>query len=223
MHRRLPVAARWSRSSEEDASATAAVGEGSNPDPAGQKPARPGRLDLRARGRRLRTGGLRAGRRLGPGTLRQERAQARPSSTANGAMIQPARCNGGWAQGFALNSTHNLVNTQIGKCVDVTDSATGNGARLQLWDCAGTSRLQQAPSIDTSRPRSYAAPRFQVDPKGFEQQSRHKSPRVIRAVHRCRLEGRQGRALIRCGSRYWDRSARGVARKRSSSARRSSG
>lgn len=61
------------------------------------------------------------------------------ASTANGTMIQLARCNGGWAQRFTVNSTHNLVNTQIGKCVDVTDSATGNGARLHLWDCAGTS------------------------------------------------------------------------------------
>ncbi|WP_254709859.1 ricin-type beta-trefoil lectin domain protein [Streptomyces lunaelactis] len=61
------------------------------------------------------------------------------ASTANGTMIQLARCNGGWAQRFTVNSTHNLVNTQIGKCVDVTDSATGSGARLQLWDCASTS------------------------------------------------------------------------------------
>ncbi|NUL06010.1 ricin-type beta-trefoil lectin domain protein [Streptomyces lunaelactis] len=61
------------------------------------------------------------------------------ASTANGATIQLARCNGGWAQRFTVDSTHGLVNAQAGKCVDVTDSATGNGARLQLWDCAGTS------------------------------------------------------------------------------------
>ncbi|MFC5219735.1 RICIN domain-containing protein [Streptomyces coerulescens] len=61
------------------------------------------------------------------------------ASTANGTVIQLARCNGGWAQQFALDGAHHLVNAQSAKCVDVTDAATGNGARLQLWDCADTS------------------------------------------------------------------------------------
>ncbi|MEU5095081.1 ricin-type beta-trefoil lectin domain protein [Streptomyces sp. NPDC020996] len=61
------------------------------------------------------------------------------ASQADGAVIQLATCNGGWAQRFRLNSAHDLVNTQIGKCVDAKDSGTANGTRLQLWDCAGTS------------------------------------------------------------------------------------
>ncbi|MFI1561625.1 ricin-type beta-trefoil lectin domain protein [Streptomyces sp. NPDC020490] len=61
------------------------------------------------------------------------------ASQADGAVIQLATCNGGWAQRFRLNSAHDLVNTQIGKCVDAKDGGTANGTRLQLWDCAGTS------------------------------------------------------------------------------------
>ncbi|MCS0603750.1 ricin-type beta-trefoil lectin domain protein [Streptomyces sp. LP11] len=61
------------------------------------------------------------------------------ASQADGAAIQLARCNGGWAQRFRLNSAHDLVNTQIGKCVDAKDNGSGNGTRLQLWECSGTS------------------------------------------------------------------------------------
>jgi hypothetical protein len=61
------------------------------------------------------------------------------ASATNGTTIKFARCNGGWAQEFTLDGAHHLVNTRIAKCVDVTDAATGNGARLQLWDCASTS------------------------------------------------------------------------------------
>ena len=70
-----------------------------------------------------------------------DRAEELPTSesTANGSGIQLARCNGGWAQQFHLTGADDLLNPATGKCVDVTDAATGNGARLQLWDCAGTS------------------------------------------------------------------------------------
>ncbi|WP_405884593.1 ricin-type beta-trefoil lectin domain protein [Streptomyces sp. NBC_01136] len=61
------------------------------------------------------------------------------ASQSDGAVIQLATCNGGWAQRFNLNSSHDLVNTVIGKCVDAKDSGTANGTRLQLWDCGGTS------------------------------------------------------------------------------------
>ena len=61
------------------------------------------------------------------------------ASQSNGAAIQLATCNGGWAQRFRLNDAHDLVNTKIGKCVDAKDSGTATGTRLQLWDCAGTS------------------------------------------------------------------------------------
>lgn len=60
------------------------------------------------------------------------------ASGVNGTAIQLARCNGGWAQDFELNSAHDLVNTRIGMCVDVTDMLTANGTRLQLWNCGGT-------------------------------------------------------------------------------------
>ncbi|MFE7853812.1 ricin-type beta-trefoil lectin domain protein [Streptomyces sp. NPDC057403] len=61
------------------------------------------------------------------------------ASQADGAAIQLATCNGGWAQRFRLNDAHDLVNTKIGKCVDAKDSGTADGTRLQLWECAGTS------------------------------------------------------------------------------------
>ncbi|MEV6509835.1 ricin-type beta-trefoil lectin domain protein [Streptomyces sp. NPDC051642] len=61
------------------------------------------------------------------------------ASQTNGAAIQLATCNGGWAQRFNLNGSHDLVNTVIGKCVDAKDQGTKNGTRLQLWDCDGTS------------------------------------------------------------------------------------
>ncbi|WUH90751.1 ricin-type beta-trefoil lectin domain protein [Streptomyces sp. NBC_00433] len=60
------------------------------------------------------------------------------ASSNDGAAIQLANCNGGWAQQFKLNSAHDLVNTQIGKCVDVTDGGSANGTVLQLWSCGGT-------------------------------------------------------------------------------------
>ncbi|MEU6028847.1 RICIN domain-containing protein [Streptomyces tauricus] len=61
------------------------------------------------------------------------------ASQTNGAAVQVATCNGGWAQRFELNGSHDLVNTVIGKCVDAKDQGTGNGTRLQLWDCNGAS------------------------------------------------------------------------------------
>ncbi|WP_329140486.1 ricin-type beta-trefoil lectin domain protein [Streptomyces sp. NBC_00670] len=58
-------------------------------------------------------------------------------SRENGAVIQLAVCSGNPAQQFRLNSSNDLVNPQADKCVDVKDQATGNGTRLQLWDCNG--------------------------------------------------------------------------------------
>jgi hypothetical protein len=60
------------------------------------------------------------------------------ASRDNGAAIQIARCNGGWAQRFTLNAAGDLVNPAADKCVTVTDRRTGNGAPLELWECAGT-------------------------------------------------------------------------------------
>lgn len=60
-------------------------------------------------------------------------------SSANGASIQLAPCDGGAGQRFDLNSAHDLVYLAARRCVDVTDKATGDGARLQLWTCNGGS------------------------------------------------------------------------------------
>lgn len=59
-------------------------------------------------------------------------------STANGTDLELAPCNGGSAQRFTLNSSHDLVNGPADKCVDVRDNGTANGTPLQLWSCAGS-------------------------------------------------------------------------------------
>lgn len=58
-------------------------------------------------------------------------------SRENGAVIQLAWCSGNPAQQFRLNAASDLVNPQADKCVDVKDALTGNGTRLQLWECNG--------------------------------------------------------------------------------------
>ncbi|MGW2892826.1 ricin-type beta-trefoil lectin domain protein [Streptomyces griseoruber] len=58
-------------------------------------------------------------------------------ATNDGAVIQLATCNGNPAQQFRLNSAHDLVDPQADKCVDANNRGTGNGTRLQLWDCNG--------------------------------------------------------------------------------------
>ncbi|GAB7039638.1 MULTISPECIES: ricin-type beta-trefoil lectin domain protein [Catenuloplanes] len=57
--------------------------------------------------------------------------------SADGTRIQLAKCNGGWAQRFKVNGSQDLVNTELGKCVDVVDWNDANGAALQLWTCKG--------------------------------------------------------------------------------------
>ncbi|MFC9914374.1 hypothetical protein [Streptomyces sp. NPDC059862] len=52
--------------------------------------------------------------------------------------LEPADCNGGSAQRFVLNSSHDLVSGLADKCgADVRDNGTANGTRLQLWPCSG--------------------------------------------------------------------------------------
>ncbi|MFJ3756480.1 ricin-type beta-trefoil lectin domain protein [Streptomyces sp. NPDC090080] len=58
-------------------------------------------------------------------------------SQDDGAVVQLAKCNGSWYQEFHINSSNDLVNTRIGKCVDVRDNGTSNGTMLQLWTCTG--------------------------------------------------------------------------------------
>ncbi|MEV2246505.1 ricin-type beta-trefoil lectin domain protein [Streptomyces sp. NPDC049970] len=56
---------------------------------------------------------------------------------SNGTTIQIAWCNGNIAQKFALNGSHDLVNTAVGMCVDIANADRNSGARLQLLNCTG--------------------------------------------------------------------------------------
>ncbi|MFD5202122.1 ricin-type beta-trefoil lectin domain protein [Streptomyces sp. NPDC058375] len=57
----------------------------------------------------------------------------------NGARIQLAWCNGADAQKFTLNGAHDLVNTAVGKCVDIPNHSKSRGPStyLILWECTG--------------------------------------------------------------------------------------
>lgn len=57
----------------------------------------------------------------------------------DGTPIQIAWCNGADAQKFALNGAHDLVNTAVGKCVDIPDHSRNRGPEtyLILWTCTG--------------------------------------------------------------------------------------
>ncbi|WP_051777590.1 RICIN domain-containing protein [Streptomyces violaceorubidus] len=63
--------------------------------------------------------------------------QLAQGSTADGAELQLARCDGGDAQQFELNQRHDIVNGPADKCADVQDALTDNGTRIQLWSCNG--------------------------------------------------------------------------------------
>jgi beta-glucanase (GH16 family) len=63
---------------------------------------------------------------------------AAATSADNGAVLQLADCQTGPHQQFQLNDAGDLVNLRTGKCADVTGWNPNNGARLQLWDCAGS-------------------------------------------------------------------------------------
>ncbi|MFF4248078.1 ricin-type beta-trefoil lectin domain protein [Streptomyces sp. NPDC001822] len=56
---------------------------------------------------------------------------------SDGTPIQIAWCNGNAAQQFALNGSHDLVNTVVGMCVDIAGADRNSGARLQLLRCSG--------------------------------------------------------------------------------------
>ena len=78
-------------------------------------------------------------------------------STANGAIIQQYTCNGGtnqeWYPRVAQNNPaatiYNLVNLNSGKCLDVLDRSTANGAIIQQYTCNGGTNqewFEQIPS-----------------------------------------------------------------------------
>ncbi|MFE2977344.1 ricin-type beta-trefoil lectin domain protein [Streptomyces sp. NPDC059258] len=58
----------------------------------------------------------------------------------NGTRIQLAWCNGANAQKFTLNGAHDLVNTAVGKCVDIPNHSKSRGPStyLILWECTGS-------------------------------------------------------------------------------------
>ncbi|GAA0389128.1 hypothetical protein GCM10009541_35230 [Micromonospora gifhornensis] len=71
------------------------------------------------------------------GTIRAfKRCMTVSGSVRNGAPITLETCTGSANQRFILNKAHDLVNA--GRCVDVKDHGTGDGVRLQLWECWGT-------------------------------------------------------------------------------------
>ncbi|MGW0515807.1 RICIN domain-containing protein [Crossiella sp. NPDC003009] len=69
--------------------------------------------------------------------------------THNGARAQQWRCEGvhsqHWVWHYLSNSTQGsiewrhywLKNRHSGKCLEIADSSTANGARAQQWDCDG--------------------------------------------------------------------------------------
>ncbi|WP_430784203.1 family 16 glycosylhydrolase [Actinoplanes sp. G11-F43] len=76
----------------------------------------------------------------GDGTLRAMGKCMDPAggALANGTPIQLVTCNGNPVQRFTLSGAGDLVNISANRCVDIVDNNGANGARLQLWDCAGT-------------------------------------------------------------------------------------
>ncbi|XVU23052.1 protein kinase domain-containing protein [Actinoplanes sp. CA-054009] len=68
------------------------------------------------------------------GTLRARGQCAQIPGPGNGSQLSLAACSGADYQKFELNIRNDLVNTILGKCVDVPADA----AYVQIWDCAGT-------------------------------------------------------------------------------------
>ena len=78
-------------------------------------------------------------------------------STANGAAIQLAGCNGNPAQQFVLTGAGDLVNPQANKCVDVTGWNGNDGAQLIQWDCHGGANQKVVPRVADPLPSVPAA------------------------------------------------------------------
>lgn len=83
---------------------------------------------------------------MSDGTLRAMGKCMDPAwaGTANGTEVNLVTCNGHPAQRFTLTGAGDLVNVSANRCVDVRDNSTAAGARLQLWDCAGTANQKWA-------------------------------------------------------------------------------
>jgi serine/threonine protein kinase len=57
--------------------------------------------------------------------------------TTDGARLGTGDCTGELAQQFDYNTSYDLVNLLIIKCVDVTDGSPGSGVPAQVWECSG--------------------------------------------------------------------------------------
>ncbi|WP_346429543.1 RICIN domain-containing protein [Streptomyces sp. WAC 06738] len=64
--------------------------------------------------------------------------------TADGTAILIWTCNGGDNQKWAFNGTGQIVGRQSGKCLQVQDEATANGATMKLSACRSTDIGSQA-------------------------------------------------------------------------------
>jgi hypothetical protein len=80
------------------------------------------------------------------------------SSLGDRAAVQQSQCTGGQNQQFTLRKVtsanasaqdYQLVARHSGKCVDITDISTANGAKAQQWPCVSAS--QPAPGNQTFR------------------------------------------------------------------------
>ncbi|MGW1162013.1 ricin-type beta-trefoil lectin domain protein [Streptomyces sp. NPDC002513] len=67
------------------------------------------------------------------------------NSSANGAPVQLADCDGGSAQVWTWT---NGILVHQGKCMDVTGGGTANGTLVELWDCTGGANQQWEPQPD---------------------------------------------------------------------------
>ncbi|WBB80491.1 RICIN domain-containing protein [Micromonospora sp. WMMD882] len=68
-------------------------------------------------------------------------ASAAPGLAVTGvtAPVGPARAVSGGigAPGGEAGQTTRIVGTASGRCVDIPDASTANGAQARLWDCHG--------------------------------------------------------------------------------------
>lgn len=74
----------------------------------------------------------RGDRRTNP---RPHRAPAARSSVRAAAAVWTLWTSG--AQNWQVNGDGTITNPQSGKCLDTMVRGTGNGTRIQIWDCYG--------------------------------------------------------------------------------------
>jgi len=119
----------------------AACGSGGGSDAAGAGPAAAqdgGRETAAA----VSTATLPIGRYVLVNALSGKCVDVAAASTADGAQIQQANCNGNMAQAFDVSQAsagvYKLVNVGSGKAVDVSGASTADGAKVQQWGDNGT-------------------------------------------------------------------------------------